>query len=267
MTIIDMHGHIGTWHNFFIPQPSDRWLVETSGAVGIAATGVSHLMAFGYDTVVGNQLALDAARAHPGRLGVWLVANPHRRNDVELIRDQLALPHVWGLKLHPDVQQYPITGPGYEPYLLLAREAAAPVLTHGETRSPWSDPEMVATVARRFPGLSLLMAHAGVFRDGFERAAHLAAEVSDLYIEVCGSRITSSWVTRFVEIVGAEKVVFGTDASFLDPRVALGKVLHARLSDGDRALVLGGNAVRLLGDRYSAASGLRNDIAHPQDRP
>lgn len=266
MTIIDMHGHIGTWHNFFIPQPSARWLVETSGAVGIAATGVSHLMAFGYDTVAGNQLALDAARAHPGRLGVWLVANPHRRDDVQLIREQLSLPHVWGLKLHPDVHQYPITGPGYEPYLLLARDAAATVLTHGETRSPWSDPDMVAAVARRIPGLALLMAHAGVWRDGFERAADIAAEVPDLFIEVCGSRVTSAWVTRFVEIVGAEKVVFGTDASFLDPRTALGKVLHARLSDRDRALVLGGNAVRLLGDRRLRVDSLLRDLAHPQNR-
>lgn len=248
-----MHGHIGAWHNFFIPQPSAHWLVETSRAAGIAATGVSHLVALGYDTVTGNRLALEAAAEQNGRLGVWLVANPWRGSDAALIRDQLELPHVWGLKLHPDVHEYPIGGPGYDQYLSLARQAGVPVLCHGQTRSPWSDPADIAAVSARFEGLPLLMAHAGVWRDGFERAALLAAEVPDLHVEICGSRLTSTWVERFVTMVGAEKVVFGTDACFHDPRIGLGKVLSARLEERDRRLVLGGNARRLLAGRLVAS--------------
>lgn len=250
MTVIDMHGHIGTWHDFFIPEPSADWLVKADQRIGIAATGVSHLVAIGYDSVTGNRMALAAAEKYPGRLGVWLVANPHRPQDIDLLRDQLQAPNVWGLKIHPDVHEYSVTEPRYAPYFELARQAGAPVLTHGQTRSVWSDPREIARVSARYPELDLLVGHAGVWADGFARTAELVAATPGLHIDICGSRLTSRWIKRFVTIAGAEKVLFGSDASFLDPRIGLGKVNYARISPHDRALVLGGNALRLLGARF-----------------
>lgn len=252
MTVVDIHGHLGTWHDFFIPEPSAAWLVATNTRIGIDMVGVSHLTAIGYDTAVGNRMALAAAAHHPGRLGVWLVANPHRR-DRAVLADQLAEPGVWGLKLHPDVHEHPITGRGYEPYLELAREHGIPVLSHGQTRSPWSDPGLLADVSSRYDDLVLLAGHAGLWADGFERAAHLAAEHAGLYLEVCGSRLTTGWLERIVAIAGPGKVLFGTDACFLDPRLGLGKVRYARLGEGDREAVLGGNALAILRHRLPGA--------------
>lgn len=249
MNVIDVHGHIGSWHDFFVPQPSAAWLVETNSRCGIDAVGVSHLTAIAHDTRVGNELALAAAREFPGQIGVWLVADPHRPQDAAVLADQLDLPGTWGLKLHPDVQEYPITGPGYAPYLELALSRGVTVLSHGQTRSFWSEPGQIAEVAARYAGLDILMGHSGLWADGFERAAALAVEHPGLHLEICGSRLTARWLERLVAIAGAEKVLFGSDASFLDPRVGVGKVHYARLDDHDRALVLGGNARRLLQHR------------------
>lgn len=248
--IIDIHGHIGPWHDFFLPEPSTKWLVETNRRIGIDAVVVSHLVAFGHDTATGNRMALEAARQYPGELAVWLVANPHRPEDVGELRDLLDEPGVCGLKLHPDVHEYAITDPGYRPYLELAEERGIPVLSHGQTRSLWSDPGQLAAVAARYPDLTLLMGHSGLWVDGFERVIDLAGEHPGLYLEVCGSRLTSRWLERLVAGVGAQKVLFGSDASFLDPRMGLGKVLGARLEPEDRALVLGGNARRILGEGW-----------------
>ena len=250
MTVIDIHGHIGTWHDFFIPQPSATWLTDMSARIGIDATGVSHTVAIGFDTPVGNRMAIAAANKSSGRLGVWLVANPHRAGDVELIREQLSAPHVWGLKVHPDVHEYSITDRGYEPYLSLAQELGVPILSHGETRSPWSDPSQLAEVSNRYHGLVVLIGHSGLWRDSLDRTAGLAKDHPGLYLELCGSRMTRLWIERLIAIAGAEKVLFGSDASFLDPRLGLGKVLFARITERERELVLGGNALRILGARY-----------------
>jgi uncharacterized protein len=250
--IIDVHGHIGTWHDFFLPEPSAQWLVETNDRIGIDAVIISHLVAIGHDTPTGNRMALDAARQYPGTIGVWLVANPHSPGRVAELRDQLDEPGVCGFKFHPDAHEYAITDPGYYPYLELAEERGLPVLSHGQTRSLWSDPGQLATVCSRHEALTLLMGHSGLWVDGFERAVGLANEHPRLYLEVCGSRLTSRWLERIVAGAGAEKVLFGSDASFLDPRIGLGKVLGARLAPEDRALVLGGNAVRILGERWHA---------------
>lgn len=247
MVIIDAHGHLGSWGDFFVPQPSAEWLVATADRIGIDAIGVSHLVAIGHDTRLGNRLALETAARFPGRLGVWLVGNPHDPDGHRVLADLLGEPGVWGLKLHPDVHECPILDPRYEPYLRLAAGHGVPVLSHGQTRSPYSDPADLAEAVRRHPGLTLLAGHAGLWPEGFDRAARLAAETDGLYLEICGSRLTARWLARMVATAGADKVLFGTDACFLDPRAGLGKVLGARLSTSERALVLGGNAARLLG--------------------
>ena len=48
---------------------------------------------------------------------------------------------------------------------------------------------------------------------------------------------------------GADKVLFGTDALFLDPRSAVGRLLTADLTEADKALVASENLSQLLGSR------------------
>ena len=47
--------------------------------------------------------------------------------------------------------------------------------------------------------------------------------------------------------VGADRILFGTDLPFLDPRPQLGRVAFAKISDDEKRLVLGLNAARVLG--------------------
>jgi predicted TIM-barrel fold metal-dependent hydrolase len=42
-------------------------------------------------------------------------------------------------------------------------------------------------------------------------------------------------------------VLFGSDQPLMDPRVQLGKILTADITDAEKRLVIGGNAQRLLG--------------------
>jgi predicted TIM-barrel fold metal-dependent hydrolase len=239
--ILDAHGHIGTWADFLIPAPEAKDLVEMADRLGVTAIGVSDLLAVGVDAPAGNRSALAAASDFPGRLGVWLVANPHQPFDTGLLDH----PAVWGVKLHPDVHRCALTDPRYEPVFGLG----VPVLAHGQTGTEWSDPAQFAEIGRRHPAVPLLMGHAGLFADGFHRAARLVADVPSVYLETCGSRMTGRWVARLVDLVGADRVVFGSDACFLDLRVGLGRVVLAPLNDADRAAVLGGTLREILGGR------------------
>ncbi|WP_283136261.1 amidohydrolase family protein [Rhizohabitans arisaemae] len=243
--ILDAHGHIGSWPDFLIPDPSAEGLIATMDSTGIAATGISHLLGLGPDAVEGNRRALAVAAAHPGRFGVWQVYNPHHRTP------PTDGPGVWGVKLHPDVHLCRLDDPLYEPVWKLG----LPVLAHGQTDSPWSSPEQFAVVAARHPQVPLLMGHTGLWPYGFRRAAEAVAEHPSVLLEVCGSKMTGRWIARLAALAGPERVVFGSDACFLDQRIGFGRVALAPLAEPDRALIQGGNLARVLGPRLARNPG------------
>lgn len=253
MRILDAHAHLGTWADFLVPQPGADWLVDVMTREGIEAAGVSHLMAVGHDVATGNQLALDAAGAHPGRLYAWLVFSPHHPAELGRLTDQLSDPRVWGLKLHPDVHRVALDDPRYEPAWALAAAQGVPILTHTQTGARWSDPALAAALASRWPEVDVLMGHGGLDVDGLLAAARLARSVSNLHLETCSSRLTRHWLARLVDEAGAESVLFGSDAVFLDPRTAVGRLRATRVSEDDRALLAGGNLARILGPRLARA--------------
>ncbi|GAA2673283.1 amidohydrolase family protein [Nonomuraea recticatena] len=234
--ILDAHGHVGSWPDFLIPDPTADGLVSLMDRLGIDAMGISHLLGVGPDAEGGNRLAFEAAERHPGRFGVWQVYNPHHRN-------RLVTEGVWGVKIHPDVHQCPLDDPRYDPVW----ELGLPVLAHGQTDSPWSDPARFAVVAARHPDVPLLMGHTGLWPYGFASAARLAADHPNLYLETCGSKMTGRWIARLAELAGADRVLFGSDSCFLDLRVGYGRIALAPLVEADRALIQGGNLARILG--------------------
>lgn len=249
--VIDAHGHLGPWHNFLIPDPTPVSLIETMDRCGVRRIGVSHLLALGPDSTRGNALAREAVQAHPERLFGYAVFNPHHRQAAAEVEDLLAEPGFAGVKIHPDTHEHPLAGPGYEQAFELAARAETFVLSHSQHGSPWSGLEQFAEVAARHPEVPLLVGHSGLWPAGFPEALAIASEHPSLHLELCGSRMTRHWVARFVTALGASRVLFGSDAVFLDLRVGLGRVVHADITDEERADVLYRNMGRLLGEATS----------------
>ena len=56
-------------------------------------------------------------------------------------------------------------------------------------------------------------------------------------------------VEASVEAGGPDRVVFGTDLPLLHPAPFLSMVVHSRLTDQEKALILGGNMKRFMGEK------------------
>ena len=244
--IVDAHAHIGLWPSSYLPAPDVENLVASMDRTTTSVSIVSAMRALWSGEVrSGNGEAVAAARRFPGRVYVHAVANPHRREDRGYLLDLLAHDEVRGLKIHPHTHDCAVDDPRYDWVFELAAAAQVPVLGHCFEGTWHSSPAGFGVVAARYPELTLVAGHAGATPGGFRAVIAAAAERPNLYAELCGSQMTGGWIRRLVDELGAERVLHGTDATLIDPRIGVGRVLHADLKDEERAAVLALNARRL----------------------
>jgi predicted TIM-barrel fold metal-dependent hydrolase len=244
--IIDAHAHVGPWYNFHMPRPDAATMLAVMDRCGARLAVVSSMIGIGPDAAAGNAEMVALVRAHPDRFAGYAVFNPHHPGSAADVASALDLPGVVGIKIHPDTHAYQVGEPDYAPAFELATRRAVPILTHTFADSPFCDPAMFDAVAARWPEARVILGHAGATDAGHRASIAVAQNHPNLYLELCGSFTTGLWIRRLVEAVGAERVIFGTDFPFIDFRYTLGRVVFAGLSEADTALILGGNARRLL---------------------
>lgn len=106
-----------------------------------------------------------------------------------------------------------------------------------------SRPPQVAELARRFPEAAMIMAHMG---GDFIRGCDAIADVPNVLTDPSGSYCETGMMEYAVDVLGADRILFGSDApgaSFINN---VAKVLAADLTDQDTSKILGANARRLI---------------------
>jgi predicted TIM-barrel fold metal-dependent hydrolase len=236
--VVDAHAHLGAYSRFFTPEPSAAAMVRIMDHCGVGAAVISSCLAIELDAAAGNTASAAAIDAYPDRLAGYLTLNPHQNPDNEAARWAEDRRFV-GIKLHPSLHEYPVTGPAYAPAWELAAATGRPVLSHTWTGSAYDDPAMLATIAERHPQVNILLGHAGAVPAGFPAVIALARRQPNLYLEICGSYFTGRVLERMVGELGAHRVIYGSDFPFIDLRYSIGRVLFAGLPLADRVTVLG----------------------------
>jgi predicted TIM-barrel fold metal-dependent hydrolase len=120
-----------------------------------------------------NDAALAAARESGGRLTALARLDPRTGDEALAEGERCLAAGAAGFKLHPRSDDFDLPHPVVERIVALAHEHRAPVLFHAGRGFPGLGEE-VAHMARRYPGASLILAHAGISDLG-----HLAAVVAE----------------------------------------------------------------------------------------
>jgi predicted TIM-barrel fold metal-dependent hydrolase len=132
--------------------------------------------------------------------------------------------------------------PGSEPVYDLAQSLGLPVNFHCDNLAE------IARMCTAFPRLPFILAHPHDTRDeAIERLA-LVASYKNLCMDLAGSGVMRrGLIRRAIDVCGVEKILMGTDAPICNPAMYVHCVLAERLTDAERAAVLGGNYRRLTG--------------------
>jgi len=110
-------------------------------------------------------------------------------------------------------------------------------------------PDMLYPFIARFPDLPLVCAHWGGGLPFYALMPEVKEALHNVYFDSAASSFlyTPQVYPQVIQLVGAEKILFGTDYPLLPQSRLLNEIGALDLSEQDRDLILSGNARRLLG--------------------
>jgi predicted TIM-barrel fold metal-dependent hydrolase len=217
-----------------------RAMVAAGGLVDLDR--LSHNIVTGdHDDVMPDNDAVAAACAgSAGRLVPMYFANPY--GDVEKYRRAAA--RFRGLELSPAVHGVRFDDPRLMAFVEVAAGLGHPVYVVCLGRPGTRAGDLVA-LARQFPAATFVFGHCGfigIDTNGIAEIApqeNIVAETSGCYSVVA---------RRAIDLLGAERVLFGTEYPLQHPSVELAKFAALRLSPATWQRVAWRNAHRLLGE-------------------
>jgi len=241
--VADMHMHVGEMKSFRVPHWADVDLfVRELDRHGVDVGAISSMPAvLGGLQPGGNGMTLEAVRRFPDRFFGWIGINPSYPDEMAAEMGRCYEAGCRGLKIHVSVG-LPYEHENYRRALQFAAERAMPVLAH--TWGPEID--ALRPYFGDYPTINWTLGHAGCVEA--EKYAEVAREFDNVYLDICYSRAPRGLVEFFVEQGVVEKVMFSSDCYFMGLAQQIGRVLFAQVAPEHKAMILGENARRFLGE-------------------
>lgn len=256
--IIDFHCHAGKGDKMTAPWNTDAPIepyLRRAGAAGIDRTVILAPLHGNYPQA--NAQVAKIVRRYPRRLIGFVFV--HARRDAgrifSMVRYAVTQWGFRGIKVH-----------GYEamPSREVCETAKAfrlPILVDIISR-----PEVVDMFAPEYPEVNFVIAHLGSFTDDWKAHQQVTFQLgryANVYADTSGVR-QFSYLVQAIKRGGPRKLLFGSDGPWLHPGVELHKIRLLGLPAEEEAMVLGGNALRLLrlARAGAAAEGVHSATEH-----
>jgi predicted TIM-barrel fold metal-dependent hydrolase len=108
--------------------------------------------------------------------------------------------------------------------------------------------QVVEMFAPQYPDVNFIIPHVGSFADDWRAHQQVVDQLvrhPNVYADTSGVR-RFDYIVQAVRRAGAHKLLFGSDGPWLHPGVEIHKIRLLGLPPEQQALVLGGNAIRLM---------------------
>ena len=244
--ILDFHAHMDEHAEIYFPFSSADDMV-----IDMDRNGVKRLFFCGHfaldDPLYGEQYNVSAVRKYPDRLKAYHIIHSRHLDPEREIREVDEAPDVYaGFKLLGDYNRFPVSDPVHDPYYDYLERTHKLLLLHTWGGSAYDGVENVLAIARRFPRLHIICGHSffGTQKEG----AEALKPFENVYFELTAIPIVRGYLEDIVDILGSERVLFGTDLPWFSTMHGAGMVLGAQITDHDRENIFYRNGQRLLGE-------------------
>lgn len=237
--IIDAHAHLGPDASSPAVTHDLARIVAGMDRLGVRMMCVSAMPALYGDAARGNRLVEAAIQRYPQRFFGYMCADigyPERILP-ELTRCLSAGfrgVKVWSYGARPGL---PYNHENYQPVFAFAAKHRLPVLAH-----TWGG-ELIQLepLARQYPQVNWLLAHTGSTMKA--EYIRLGQTYPNVYLELCLSTCPRGLIEELVAAGLEDKLLWGSDAIFMDAAQQLGRVVFAGIAPTQKAKILGLNAM------------------------
>jgi len=146
-----------------------------------------------------------------------------------------------GLKLMPTKHGFHCATPVAHPLVAKCAELGIPVSIHSE--GGYAHPLAIAALAEAFPDVPVIMDHMG-YRYWVPDAIEAARRTPNIYLATTAV-MEAHYIAKAIEVVGADRIVFGSNGPLASPKMQLEVIKFLQLSPEDEAKVLGGTLAKL----------------------
>jgi predicted TIM-barrel fold metal-dependent hydrolase len=275
--IVDFHTHIfpdevrasreeflerDAWFGTLYENPRNKLASAEDVVASMEAAGVDRTVVFGFpwrDAKLcswHNDYIIDSIKRYPDKLLGFACVQPLDAKDAQELARCLDAGLMGLGELGPDGQRFDI-----EDKRILQASAEVleqydrPLLTHASEPMGHSYPGKGQTLpwkllklAQNFPDVKMVFAHWGGGLPFYELMPEVGEHLGNVYYDTAAS----TYLYRFnvfpvaAQLVGAERILWGTDYPLLSQSKMLRRIRESGLSQDQLDAVLGGNAARLL---------------------
>jgi len=250
--IIDMHTHMGPEYPLYYPDYDVDDIVkflDEANVEFIISSPCEDL--FRCDSR--REVIMDAMMRYPKRIKGYYGVNPKSEVCVDdMLKAFTNNPGYTGIKLLPDYHRTALTDSAYEPFLEFANHHHMLVLSHtwglSMHNETYDSADITAIILDKYPNIRFIMGHS--IQGQIDEAIALANYYPNAYLDLCDTGRINGVIEKMTKKAGASKVVFGTDLPMQSTWYVFGAVMHARISNNERRLILRDNAIRILSEVY-----------------
>lgn len=240
MKIIDVHAHTGRW--LFHTRITDRDILPMLEHFNIEKAVFSSGTAVMYDLSYGNEENYRFIK-NDNRCYGYVFVNPnHLKESEEELKKYLGKEKIMGVKMHPAIFNHPVNSEANKELLKIIDSYGLIILIHTE-HSDVARPSRILEIAREFPNNKYIIAHMGCA--WWKEAVETASKSDNIYTEIVSSYTVYDQIQYACNILGAERVLFGSDLTLLDPSLSIGAVMSSEVSDEDKDKIFYENAMNL----------------------
>jgi len=227
-----------------------------------AGVDISVILNIGWTThelcVETNDYIIDAVSRYPQRLVGFCAVQPNSTKAAAAEIERCARVGIRGVgEMRPDIQLFdlgdemvmtPLAEALKEHQLTLLLHSSEPI-GHEYPGKGDITPDILYSFITSFPDLAIVCAHWGGGLPFYALMPEVKKAMGNVYFDSAASPFlyTPEVYSQVIQLVGADRVLFGSDYPLLAQSRLLKEIKALNLAEETKSLVLAGNALRLLG--------------------